>query len=1209
MKRLFKSTLAALIAMTFCCQSVYGVEREVFNIYVATDGSDAAEGTSTSPVASLEKALDMAAGIAQSVPAPEIHICMKGGTYYLGKTAVITNDLAGNANAGLYIEALEGEHPVLSGGIAVTGWETAAAVDGLPEVASGSVLVADVEPTRLQYRQMWVNNNRAKLASNFDDMKLSRIISKDADGNGLIVPAIPYNFKHPEKVEFTIIQDWAMNILRVKSIETDGFRSSLKFMDPESEIEFKRPWPILRADTDSYSNHFFKLSNAIELLNRPREWYNDAEAGKLYYWPAYGETAENIEVVVPVLETIVSVEGTLDKPVQNVTFRGITFSHATWMRPAEFGHIPLQAGQFLYDAYSKDTPTANNVAWVGRPAAGVSVSNASGITFEDCRFEHMGSTGLDFADGVKHAVVKGSVFNDIGGNGVLAGFFGDEDFEVHQAWNPEDERVVCDDLLIDNNYVCHPAVDDWGCLAIAVGFASNVTISNNEIFDTPYSAINMGWGWVKDQSIMHDNHIIGNYIHSFSNQMRDSGAIYTLSAQPNSSIEQNRVEDVGDPKFNPVMWDMKHSQFDLYTDEGTDYYTVKNNWLERGEISKNQNGSHNTWSVNGPGASSKIKEAAGLKDEYKNLPATVVHPRHTPADSIAELLSQPDIIDYVSPSDGFKMGTAKVIDLNNDGMLDIVYSGGESNQVQHGGVRINMGDYNFAATQGLKRLWMGNFDAGDIDGDGNTDLIQSGWDFWTSYNAILTNDGHGNLTETVLKSSDSAPACAITDVNNDGLVDLIFIGNGTNQAFHIQCPDRTFDEPKALLKLPGGFSDPNMVYGDFNNDGSVDLVLLSNKNGGVYTQIFWNDGNGNFTEGDAGFDQKGTRGAMAVADVNGDGLLDIAIGGTIPGEDWDTPASAGGKTTTLYLNNGDGSFTKHQEFSEYMFDNVTTPLKFIDWNNDGYSDLVITGWNISNGNISQTDVYLNDGNGNFVLSEVDLPGASESSIEFGDFSRSGRNDILIHGNLNGAYGYQGFTNDRRIAVLCRNSEGRVNTRPNSPSNLNAEVTDNSVKLSWDAATDAETPSKSLTYNFYIKDLTTGKYVTSPNANVETGVRTVNMPGNAWHNLTWTVRDLPKGSYVWSVQAIDASNDGSVFAAEQRFEVETSGVEKTLADDVSDINVEVNGNVVTITGMPNQQIVVYSIDGKRIESTCLVEGRSEISLPRGFYLIQNVKIVV
>ena len=255
------------------------------------------------------------------------------------------------------------------------------------------------------------------------------------------------------------------------------------------------------------------------------------------------------------------------------------------------------------------------MAWVGRPSSAVSVSNARNISFEDCNFRQTASTAIDFVAGTKNMKVRGCTFSDIGGTAILAGYFGDKEFEAHEPYNPDSHYAVCDSIIIDNNYIAQPAAEDWGCLGVCVGFASNVTISHNEIFDTPYSAISMGWGWTKDANCMHDNHIVANYIHSFCNQMRDGGAIYTLSSQPNSSIEGNRIENVGDPMFNPVMWDMRHSQFDLYLDEGSDYFTIKNNWCERGEISKNKNGNNNIWGRNNNSVSTEIKDVAGLELE------------------------------------------------------------------------------------------------------------------------------------------------------------------------------------------------------------------------------------------------------------------------------------------------------------------------------------------------------------------------------------------------------------------------------------------------------------------------------------------------------------------------------------------------------------------------------------------------------------------
>lgn len=811
----------------------------------------------------------------------------------------------------------------------------------------------------------------------------------------------------------------------------------------------------------------------------------------------------------------------------------------------------LQAGQFLYDAYSDDSAPGGNVAWVGRPKSAVSVKDANQVAFYDCAFQHLGATGLDFVSGTKQMTVQGCTFTDISGTAVLAGYFGDETFESHMVYNPTDDSDVCDDIVIDNNYIAHIAREDWGCVGIGIGYASNVTISHNELYDTPYSAISLGWGWTKSTSCMKNNHIRGNHIHNFSNQMGDSGAIYTLSAQPNSSIEDNCIEDVGDPLLNPQMWDMRHAQFDLYLDEGSDYFNVNNNWCERGEYSRNQNGSHNTWGNNGNGVTASIKDAAGLQTAYAAIKQRTTAPDYAPVDSIGGDNSSKEIIEYVAQNEGFKMGNAIAVDLNDDNRLDIVYGGGESFQVQHGGVRMNTGNYSFAATQGLKRLNMNIFATGDLNGDGHMDLIQAGWDFYDNYNAVLYNNGDGHLTPQKLNTGKStSPALGITDVNNDGLTDFFFVGNGRSNSFYLQhytaegqqqgTNDRTFGNAISRLALPDGMSNPSLVYADFNNDGAVDICVLSTKTGGVFTRMFYNDGKGQFTEKNVGFTEYGTRGAMAYADVNNDGYLDIAIGGQFAGEQWNATEAQGAKIVTVYLNDQQGSFIRQQQFAEYMFDNVTQPVRFCDWDNDGNSDLIVTGWNMTQGNISRTDVFLGDGQGNFTKAETALPGVSEGAVELADFGNSGRNDILIHGNCNS--GYNGFSGDRRIAVLCRNTNGKANTAPAAPTNLTAEVgPQGTVTLSWDAGNDAETNTKTLSYNYYLRDLTTGLYMTFPNADIATGYRRVSGMGNAWLNTSWSLHGLPEGTYAWSVQTIDAAYAGSPFATEQTFTITDGAV--------------------------------------------------------------------
>lgn len=1140
MRKIF-NTVFLMAAVSWPMSSVQAQTNEVY-LWVAPDGDDAAQGTQDEPFATLANALahvrqlraDAAAGTLG-----KIHIVMRGGEYRIGQPISLTAEDSGTSTSPTIIEAANGERPVITGGVKIEGWQVVANADGLPDVAQGQVWEAALPTTdgaTLDFRQFWVNGQKARRASTLDDLSLPRLISVDKSIGQLTTPRIEQTFRRPEELELTIIQDWTTNTLRIKTLQSDAQRSRLTFQSPESEIEFKRPWPILRADETSFSNHMFYLANAIELLDHPQEWYRDGETGKIYYWPRSGETTTSVEAIAPQLETLVNIEGTTSAMVSHIEWRGITFEHTTWMRPSQMGHIGLQAGQFLYDAYSDESAPGGNVAWVGRPAAAVSVANARRVTFEGCTFQHLGATGLDFVAGTKQMTVRGCAFSDISGTAILGGYFGDEEFESHMVYNPTNKADVCDSITIDNNYIAHIANEDWGCVGIGIGYAANVTISHNELYDTPYSAISLGWGWTKTISCMKNNRIVANHIHNFSNQMRDSGAIYTLSAQPNSSIEDNCIEDVGDPLLNPQMWDMRHAQFDLYLDEGSDYFTVRNNWCERAEFSKNQNGSHNTWGTNDRTVSAAIRNAAGLESAWANVKSRIDVPNRAPADTIGHKNNaERDRIEYVAQNEGFKMGNAIAVDLNGDNRLDIVYGGGESFQVQHGGVRINTGDYSFAATQGIKRLNMANFAAGDLNGDGHIDLVQAGWDFYGNYNAILWNGGDGRLEQKPLATNkNTSPACGIADVNNDGLSDIFFVGNGTDNTFYLQRNNHTFGEGKSALSLPDGMSNPSIAYADFNNDGAVDICVLTKRTGGVFTRMFYNDGTGGFVEANVGFKEYGTRGAMAYADVNNDGWLDIAIGGQFANEAWNATAEQGAKIVTVYLNDQQGGFVKQQQMDEYMFDNVTQPVRFCDWDNDGNADLIVTGWNMTQGNISRTDVFLNDGKGNFTKIEAGLPGVSEGAIELADFGGSGRNDILIHGNCN--EGYNGFTGDRRIAVLCRNRTTRANTTPSAPTQLKSEVTGGTVTLSWAAGSDAETNEKALSYNYYLRDVETGLYMTFPNADVETGVRRVSGMGNAWMNREWTLRNLPNGTYAWSVQTIDAAYAGSPFAAEETFTV-------------------------------------------------------------------------
>ena len=365
----------------------------------------------------------------------------------------------------------------------------------------------------------------------------------------------------------------------------------------------------------------FFLVNAIEFLDQPGEWFQELPGGKIYYWPRAGEDLSKATVIAPALETLVQVEGSLDSPVERIQFKGIQFAHTTWLRPERFGHVPLQAGMFLLDAY-KLSPKGtayhrglDNQAWIGRPPAAVSVSGANHVSFERCGFEHLASAGLDFESGTHDDVVEGCVFREIGGNGIQLGKFSDEGIETHIPYNPSDAREVCQRERIANNLVTDCANEDWGCVGIGVGYGREIAIEHNDVNHVSYTGISLGWGWTKQTNCMANNRVVANHVHHVATRMCDTAGIYTLSAQPGTIVAENSVHDI---HMSPYVFDPQH-WFYLYLDEGSSFITVRDNWCPEEKFLKNANGPGNVWENNGPSVSQKIKDAAGLEPAFRDL--------------------------------------------------------------------------------------------------------------------------------------------------------------------------------------------------------------------------------------------------------------------------------------------------------------------------------------------------------------------------------------------------------------------------------------------------------------------------------------------------------------------------------------------------------------------------------------------------------------
>ena len=590
-------------------------------IYVSLQGNDKNPGTKEAPFNTLNRAIKQAREW-RRLNWPEvaggIYIRLEEGVYAQRNSLFLRPEDSGTPDSPTVICAVDGAHPVISGGVAVTGWKRGCNHPAVPEKLKQKIWSAEaplIGNRRVETRQMWVNGHKVQRAAQFRDGGLERMIDFNPEEQTITIPVSqsvnPERLQNAGQLEMIVHQRWAIAILRVKSIDAKDGQAVVRFHEPESHLEFAHPWPQPVIGGEK-GNSSFCLTNALELLDQPGEWFQEYPSGTIYYYPQAGENMETAEVIIPALETLVTIDGTLSRPVKHIQFNGITFAHTSWMRPSFQGHVTLQGGFPLLDAYKLQEPglpekaELENQAWITRPETAIRVRGAEHIDFKHCTFRHLSSTGLDYEWAVTASSVEDCQFTDIGGTALLVGAFPDGGFETHIPFIPADVRELCSHITIRNNFISNVTNEDWGCVGIGAGYVRNMDISHNEVCHLNYSGICVGWGWTSLESGMCNNRIEANYVHHFARRLYDAGGLYTLSNQPGSVMRNNRIEHLIEAPYAT-----NDRAFYIYLDEATDGYTMENNWCPAERFDSNRPGKKNVWKNNGPQVADSIKYKAG----------------------------------------------------------------------------------------------------------------------------------------------------------------------------------------------------------------------------------------------------------------------------------------------------------------------------------------------------------------------------------------------------------------------------------------------------------------------------------------------------------------------------------------------------------------------------------------------------------------------
>ncbi|MGB0603379.1 MAG: Ig-like domain-containing protein [Candidatus Latescibacterota bacterium] len=496
-----------------------------------------------------------------------------------------------------------------------------------------------------------------------------------------------------------------------------------------------------------------------------------------------------------------------------------------------------------------------------------------------------------------------------------------------------------------------------------------------------------------------------------------------------------------------------------------------------------------------------------------------------------------NLVDSAQDLPGVWAGDASWGDYDNDGDLDLalmgeVFEGGQAQRV----VRLFGNEEallfeDVGTSQQLVGVYHGALAWGDYDGDGDLDLAVAGWDVSDSESLNLYKNDLVSRTlqqdrlqinasgESSLEGVRYA-ALAWGDADNDGDIDLVVSGmdgNGLSQTVFYRNAEgvllRDETNSETLVNLHNGA----LAWGDYDGDGDLDLAVSGENvtsSGGLnaVSEFYKNDPTGAL-ELDGTMDAVNVKGgSLAWGDYDGDGNLDLAASGRpfglFDGTDWVA-------NITLYRNRPAGLLSVDNTFSLGATFRVAGDLSWVDYDNDGDSDLAAVGRSILSD--YQAFVFANQsGRLSGVSAESNLVGLAGGSVDWVDYDGDGRADLLMTGSDD--------VGQRRTVLY--NNQGPVapNASPTPPQALNAPtVTSSRVLFSWSAGSDTE--GDQITYNLRVG-------TQSGTGDVFSGTLS-NGPGNAGFKTSKTLlRGLAPDTYYWSVQSVDAAFARSAWSQEQ-----------------------------------------------------------------------------
>ncbi len=210
--------------------------------------------------------------------------------------------------------------------------------------------------------------------------------------------------------------------------------------------------------------------------------------------------------------------------------------------------------------------------------------------------------------------------------------------------------------------------------------------------------------------------------------------------------------------------------------------------------------------------------------------------------------------------------------------------------------------------QTLPGVRYGSVSWGDFDNDGDLDPLLTGNTGSTTIARIYRNNGNNDFTDLNAGLPGIADGAAVwADYNGDGWLDLAMTGQGTaGRISRVYRNNGNATFTNLTLGLPG-LDSSTIAWGDYDNDGDLDLFLTGYTGSTYVGAIYRNHGNDLFSDSGVTTIKGGASGSAAWADFDKDGDLDLLFSGF-------TSDTTSGQSSRLYRNHN-GSFTNITSFT------------------------------------------------------------------------------------------------------------------------------------------------------------------------------------------------------------------------------------------------------------------------------------------------------